>query len=290
VLNVFISVERFLRRVRKNASFNLVNNNRGRKMLLDVLPRNVEAIRLRFDDHVIEFPPFDLIGRHVFSKGHFSRDSTSTLIAELTTRNLVSKQRPVMFEIGANIGTQTIYFAKSGLFSKIIAIEPDPANLEFLRRNIELNALQDVVTVVPCAVGEFEDELILTRVDGNSGNASFLHNAEGNAGSVKVPVLPFDKILEQVRVAPAEIGLIWMDIEGYEPVAMRSMSALFAVRTPIYTEFTPEMYGSKGASDFAEWLSGYYPDCKVWADGGSNECKTLELKNIHNQCDVLLLP
>ena len=57
----------------------------------------------------------------------------------------------VFWDIGANIGLYSCYAALSRN-CKVIAIEPSPFNLELLARNINLNNLASIVTVIPLAL------------------------------------------------------------------------------------------------------------------------------------------
>lgn len=59
----------------------------------------------------------------------------------------------VLWDIGANIGLYSIYAGIRKV--RVVAFEPSPFNLEFLTRNVNLNSLQEVVTVMPIAVGIF---------------------------------------------------------------------------------------------------------------------------------------
>jgi len=60
-------------------------------------------------------------------------------------------ENSVFWDIGANVGIYSIYAGLSKS-SKVFAFEPSVFNLEFLARNINLNALQDQVTIVPIAL------------------------------------------------------------------------------------------------------------------------------------------
>ena len=57
----------------------------------------------------------------------------------------------VLWDIGANIGTYSIYAAKNNI--RVIAVEPSFMNIEILNRNVISNRVQDLVTIVTCAVG-----------------------------------------------------------------------------------------------------------------------------------------
>ena len=57
----------------------------------------------------------------------------------------------VFWDIGANIGTYSIFAGKNG--SRVISIEPSFMNLEILQRNIVLNELNDKVSMIPIGLG-----------------------------------------------------------------------------------------------------------------------------------------
>jgi FkbM family methyltransferase len=57
-----------------------------------------------------------------------------------------------IMDIGANVGVAAVRFGRQlGRDGRLIAVEPMPGNLEYLRRNIEENKLKDTIEVVPAA-------------------------------------------------------------------------------------------------------------------------------------------
>ena len=53
--------------------------------------------------------------------------------------------KPIIFwDVGANIGDSSIYFALKGA-KKVIALEPLPANYEMAVKNIELNNFKNII-------------------------------------------------------------------------------------------------------------------------------------------------
>jgi len=77
----------------------------------------------------------------------------------------------VLWDIGANVGVYTVYAAVARRV-RTIAFEPSPFNLEFLARNVKLNDIQDLVTVVPIAL-----------TDHTRPAALFMHTTEGGTGA-----------------------------------------------------------------------------------------------------------
>lgn len=55
-------------------------------------------------------------------------------------------------DVGSNIGSYTV-LASSVCHARSIAIEPDPETVLSLKRNIEINGIQDRVTVIEAAIG-----------------------------------------------------------------------------------------------------------------------------------------
>src|SRR6185295_18609936 len=49
--------------------------------------------------------------------------------------------RGVAIDVGAYVGTHSVYFARVCRFAGVIAYEPDPATFEVLRRNVQLNGI-----------------------------------------------------------------------------------------------------------------------------------------------------
>lgn len=57
----------------------------------------------------------------------------------------------VFWDVGANIGTYSVFAGKNG--ARVFSIEPSFLNLETLQRNIILNQLNDSVSMIPIGLG-----------------------------------------------------------------------------------------------------------------------------------------
>lgn len=278
-----------MRRSRVSLFKRFAKTRRGKKLLLDFLPETISEVTVDCGDHRMVVVPHEMIGRHVIANGEYTRGSVGEVLRELDARGLIAADGNCVLEVGSNIGTHTVYLALTGRFDSIVAVEPDPRNVALLRRNLALNGLEPKVQVVPCAAGEEEGELSLYRVEGNWGNGSLVAS-RASADAVKVPVRPVDAILQDVDVASEAISLVWMDIEGFEPVAVRSMRTLLDRAVPIYMEFSPDFYGPQGTRDFVDFLGQYYSTCIV-SDRGKREQRPVSgLASLTRQCDVLFLP
>ncbi len=279
--------KRAFRRKRDAIASRLFDTRLGRDILVNALGPRVKTMTVDCGDHVLSFSPADYIGRKVFRKGHFERDHVDRLLSVLRERGLLRKGTALL-ELGGNIGTQTCYFALSGAYDRIVSVEPDPRNFRLLAINIADNGLQGRVTAVNCAAGDREGQLDFYLNHKNHGKSSALRQGSTDE-KISVPVRPVSDILLRAGIDPADIGLIWMDIEGYEPVACRSMNVLMSRKVPLYMEFTPAFYGEDQTRNFIVDLARYYSECLVFFEDGEQTMKVIELPTKGEQFDVLFL-
>jgi FkbM family methyltransferase len=131
-----------------------------------------------------------------------------------------------IFDIGANIGYYAVMESRLlGPSGRVIAIEPSAANVALLRRNLDLNGVQNV-TVLEGAVSSVEGEkdIFLSRLS----NLNTFHPLEGTETS---PERTARVSTTTVRALARKYGpptLIRMDVEGHEVEILDGM--LEAVR------------------------------------------------------------
>ena len=117
----------------------------------------------------------------------------------------------LVVDVGSNVGYSVVYFARLFPQARIIAIEPNLTNVKALRRNVELNGLQDKVSIRNVAAGTSDGTINLV----DRGAASFT-TADTDARGVKVAVVD---IFKQLDGEP--IDLLKIDCEGAEyPIIM----------------------------------------------------------------------
>ncbi|OBZ92296.1 methyltransferase [Pararhizobium polonicum] len=282
------SWKRRLRKWRNRVARRALGTRTGREILVSAISPKVLSMTADCGDHLMTFSPHDYIGRKIYRKGHFERDHVDRLLTVLRQRTLLQEDK-VLLELGGNIGTQTLYFALSQAFRHIVTVEPDPRNFQLLRTNIDQNNLSERITAINSAAGESEGTLDFFLHQDNHGKSSALRQSDRDI-EIKVPVKSVATLLAEAGVAAEDIGLIWMDIEGYEPVAARSMQPLLQRRVPFYMEFSPIFYGPAGSKAFVDYLAGFYEDCIVFFEDRQVEMKVTALPIEQQQFDVLLLP
>lgn len=285
----FRLLEKRFRSVREVALRRLLSGRRGRKLVMKALSENVVSVTLDCGDHLLSFSPHELVGRAIYMSGHFDRYRIDEIFSILDKEAALPADGLTVVEVGANIGTQSVYFGLSPRVGKVLAIEPDPRNLRLLRRNIADNDLTEKISVVACAVGDFSGEADFHFVQGNHGQSSLLVQEYSNA-SIRVPVEPLQAILDEAGTSAAAVDFVWMDIEGAEPMALRSMTALLERRIPISLEFSPKLYGPEGTRDFLDFLARYYDRCVFFIGDQRIPMKVTDIPADSRQADILLLP
>ncbi len=132
-------------------------------------------------------------------------------------KGLGVRQGDIVLDCGAHYGVYTRRALKAGA-RLVVAIEPEPDNVECLRRNFEAEIAQGRVVV--CAKGVWDrDELLPLYVDpGNTAAHSFVAG-RGSAGVLRsLPLTTIDKMVSELGLP--RVDYIKVDIEGAERRAL----------------------------------------------------------------------
>ena len=116
----------------------------------------------------------------------------------------------LFLDIGSNIGSYTI-LASGGCGASTWAFEPDPDAVASLRRNVELNGLQHLVTVQDIALGSSDRSVAFTV--GQDTVNRVANSSESNVRMVRQR--PLDSVIESRSPA-----MMKLDVEGYEEEVM----------------------------------------------------------------------
>ena len=114
------------------------------------------------------------------------------------------------FDIGANIGVVTVLASSQG--AEVIAIEPDPSNIKFLNKNLELNSLSNV-KIIEGAISAINLQTIELNMNGSVSNSSIVLNDSSH--KIKVPTISIGNLLKEAK-ASKKYKILKMDIEGEE--------------------------------------------------------------------------
>ncbi|MFK7745933.1 MAG: FkbM family methyltransferase [Roseobacter sp.] len=264
-----------------------------------VVDDNQLMVRLN-DDHIIVCDPSDFIGRLVIEKGDWSRRVTDQIIDRIEERRS-DTQRGAWLEIGANIGTQSVYAGKRDVFTQLICIEPDPLNQRLLEINLRSNGLQDISRVIGVGVSDSSSTMSLHRAPGNSGGASLMpeleNRAEGSedllrsSSHVDVPVLSGPDLIAEIGLKPIDIEFIWVDVEGFELRVLSSLLPELQHSVPVFFEYKPFFHKPDARAEFEDMIFGNYASVtEILRNGDEVTLDRAGFQKISQETDILLLP
>lgn len=190
------------------------------------------------------------------------------------------------FDIGANIGTQTVYAARSGLFSKVFAIEAVPANFELLTSNVVLNGCAGNTTCFNTALGAAEGRQTFLFNPLNPGGS---RQEDGSIGSEEV-------VLDVVRTADFMKGLLedegkpdvlvfWIDVEGMEEEVVMELRYLCDDFEAYFcVEYNESLYKAEAGSSMRSYVEARDEIYIVGPDG----LKAIpDLSQVRNNQDIV---
>lgn len=183
-------------------------------------------------------PRDSTIGLSLFTKGEFEFAEFSSLMERLPAVAPLP-QHAVFVDIGANIGTHTIYALNSGLFERAMCFEPEPGNFHLLQMNIRENGYEDRCDLFNIALGQAAGELTLGLAPENFGDHRIVTSGAGTRGTISVPVERLDDVLARLNVEAARC-FMHMDVQGFEPWVLSGAPNFIAGCRAIYSEFWPE--------------------------------------------------
>ncbi|MCR9134435.1 MAG: FkbM family methyltransferase [Alphaproteobacteria bacterium] len=143
-------------------------------------------------------------------------------LPEIPERKLIAPllhPKMVFVDIGANIGTYSLFVAKSCQDdATILSFEPHPRTFAKLVFNTQANHFDSIETINQ-GVGPQREHMRLYSDGGtNIGTASILPDAAGNKESVDIEIVPLTDVLKHRFID--HIDLLKIDIEGYEDQAL----------------------------------------------------------------------
>jgi FkbM family methyltransferase len=116
---------------------------------------------------------------------------------------------PSVLDLGGNLGFFGLLMLGRYPRARVISFEPDPANVELLRRNIERNGYGDRWTVVEACAGPADGETPFVGGQGPLSRMPLPGDGSGDAPTMTVPVADVFPYLDGVDV-------LKVDIEGGE--------------------------------------------------------------------------
>jgi FkbM family methyltransferase len=236
----------------------LIGNRTFRETVLNALGERGHLIYCRTGDLAFFVDPGDrAVGSELVWGGQWARAELNRAIDVLRAAGRMPT-KPVFVDAGANIGTQTVYALADG-FARAVCFEPEPKNAQLLAMNIDTNGFSQRATLVRSAVGDAAGTALLQLHPRNKGN-HMIGRAPSFDGleQVEVPIVRMDAALESAGVSPTEVGVIWIDVEGYEPQAIRGLGRYLDAKVPLVIEYSPSRYSPEDKAALSDLLERHY--------------------------------
>ena len=162
------------------------------------------------------------------------------------------EQGSVLWDIGANIGLYSLYAAKSRQ-CKVIAFEPSVFCLEFLARNIWMNDLQNLISIVPNPLSNETKINLLTLSSREWGESSNSFGTKLNQDGVEIhQSLDYQVLGMTLDHMITKLGLqkpnhVKIDVDGIEPIILSGGTNLLkdvdsvSIEVPTYSGANAEV-------------------------------------------------
>lgn len=224
------------------------------------------------------------------------------------------KPESFILDVGASLGFYTVPLglAAKNLKARLAAIEPVRDNCEILKRNVKLNGLEDVVSVIRCALGADTAQLTIHVETGGAGNGTIVsgleraavdhHDRAGNTWAAEtVDVVPLDELVLPTALDGLPCSLIKADVEGFEmSILAGARSFIMRHRPAIFAEFNPVWLETRGlpAAAPAMWAAANGYTCQElirsrpnpFSDSLTALFKPLPASGTRTGTDLMLLP
>lgn len=242
----------------------LFNQKFFRNFLFRLLRKDrLPIVSRKMEDHFILFSPSGVIGRHLMVHGHWHREHVDLAIS-LLVKHGFSFNNKVALDIGANIGTQTLYMHLRGPFSRIIAVEPEANNFFLLKANVEVNGLVEKTALINAALAKKAGLVSLYVKEGFADGGNSLLSRKSHTASVDVEAVTLDDVLTRAETAPEEVGFCWIDTEGFDHICTQQIVNSIGTHVPIFTEISNSFEGEEAAQTYLSFLNKNYKNCYVF--------------------------
>ena len=197
------------------------------------------------DETTFLFLQDSVVTPYTVAVGNFARDDLHRVIA--LCDKIGAALGGTFLDIGANIGTSTLYAMRSGRFQRALCVEPAPANLKLLRLNMDANGLVGKVVVRANAISNKRGVMKLALSKANCGDHRVVGAPTAPMGdTIDIEVETLDNILVEEGILPESVSLVWIDTQGHEGYVLSGASALIQRGVPFCIEFWPQALQEAG--------------------------------------------
>lgn len=149
-------------------------------------------------------------------------------------RSLPVSDAPIV-DVGANIGVVSLLLAKEYPNRRIFSLEPAPSTFAALQRNVALNGVENI-SLNQIALSDTVGEIPFNAEPADRGNSRLAGDGiariatQGISDRVMVQTTTLDTFAEEHGLK--EIGLLKIDVEGFEATVLRGARQVLQRRLP----------------------------------------------------------
>lgn len=156
----------------------------------------------------------------------------------------VFRKSVLVVDIGANIGFCSIQLARAFPSPKMICVEPNPLTIDYLKRNLTENKINDFV-LLNCIVGNSNAEATF-QINNSFAADSRVFGLENGYSEISIGQITIDSIIKKhtddlhIKYTDVEV-FIKIDTQGYEKQVLDGANKLLesSLRFLIKMEFSP---------------------------------------------------
>ncbi|MBW8683879.1 FkbM family methyltransferase [Chitinophaga rhizophila] len=204
------------------------------------------------------------------------RHSYQELIVDEIYKFRTDNETPFIIDCGANIGMSVLYFKWLYPKAKVLAFEPDDANLVYLRKNIEGYGLTDV-TVRTEALWT-HDGTISFEADGTQGSKI----AGGESTEKQLVTIPCVRLATMLN---QKVDFLKMDIEGAEYEILKDCKDQLKNVEYAFVEYHGDILESNHLTEILQILNdaGFNYYIKIASDNVANPLLKEKQNNTFDQ-------
>ena len=160
----------------------------------------------------------------------------------------------LFIDVGANLGIYAITLANH--FDEVIALEPQPINVEILKKNIELNRINNIIVLDKAGWDESKAMMVLQLLPDDLASASIATDNEKQVGEMKIDSIgtPMNKVcVEGIRIDDLQTkpNFVKIDVEGGEFHVLKGMEDTMKRCAPT---ILVEMHHQEHTRMIIEWM------------------------------------
>jgi len=234
----------------------------------ELVGEEFEVIKVEDNEYTVK-----CFGKEIALNTYSSNDFVSSWISNVgyyeigLLRELVKyTKNKVVIDVGAYIGTHSVYISKFGNPEKVYAFEPDSRSFGLLKKNIEANDLDDIV--IPINKGVWDSDTVVSFRTADESNRGV--SKVDYTGNTTIQVVSLDKFCSDGRC-----DCIKIDIEGNELKVLEGARKIITDSRPV---LAIEVHGTK--FEFPDWMLKLGYKVKKIRSGNMNH--VVLVHGIHN--------